>query len=44
MRWRLSTTFSLGFLLVFGAATASRKILYIQAMPAALGLALLWIP
>lgn len=28
---------------LFGAATASRKILYIQAMPAALGLALLWI-
>lgn len=28
---------------LFGAATASRKILYIQALPAALGLALLWI-
>lgn len=28
---------------VFGAATASRKILYVQAMPAAVGLALLWL-
>ena len=27
---------------VFGAATASRKILYIQAMPAALALVALW--
>ena len=27
---------------VFGALTASRKILYIQAMPAAIGLALVW--
>jgi putative membrane protein len=27
---------------VFGAATASRKILYIQALPAALALAALW--
>ena len=28
---------------LYGAATASRKILYIQAMPAALGLLLLWL-
>ena len=28
---------------VYGATTASRKILYIQAMPAALGLTLLWL-
>lgn len=28
---------------LFGAITANRKILYIQAMPAALGLVLLWI-
>ena len=28
---------------LYGAATASRKILYIQAMPAALGLVLLWL-
>jgi putative membrane protein len=27
---------------VFGALTASRKILYVQALPAALALALLW--
>jgi len=27
---------------IFGAATASRKILYIQALPAALALAALW--
>ena len=38
-------TFFLGCVLVaglFGAVTASRKILYIQALPASLGLALLW--
>lgn len=29
---------------LFGAATASRQILYVQAMPAALGLLLLWLP
>lgn len=28
---------------LFGAITVSRKILYIQAIPAAMGLALLWI-
>ena len=28
---------------VYGATTANRKILYIQAMPAALGLMLLWL-
>ncbi len=28
---------------VFGAATASRRILFIQTVPAALGLALLWL-
>lgn len=28
---------------LYGAATASRKILFIQAMPAALGLVLLWL-
>lgn len=28
---------------LFGAATASRKILYVQALPAAVGLALLWL-
>lgn len=28
---------------VYGAATASRKILFVQALPAALGLALLWL-
>ena len=28
---------------LFGAITASRKILYVQAMPAAVGLMLLWI-
>lgn len=28
---------------IYGAATASRKILFIQALPAALGLALLWL-
>lgn len=28
---------------LYGAATAARKILFIQAVPAALGLALLWI-
>ena len=28
---------------LFGAATASRKILFIQAVPAAIGLALLWL-
>ncbi len=28
---------------VFGALTASRKILYIQALPAAIALALLWV-
>ena len=28
---------------VYGAATASRKILYVQALPAAVGLALLWL-
>ena len=28
---------------LYGAATASRKILYIQAMPAALALVLLWL-
>ena len=27
---------------LYGAATASRKILYVQALPAALGLVLLW--
>ncbi|MGD9597817.1 MAG: DUF1304 domain-containing protein [Steroidobacteraceae bacterium] len=27
---------------LYGAATASRKILYVQALPAAAGLALLW--
>jgi len=27
---------------IYGAATASRKILYVQALPAAAGLALLW--
>lgn len=40
-------TFFLGCVVLaglFGAATASRKILYIQTLPAALGLALLWIP
>lgn len=39
-------TFFLGCVLVagvFGAATASKKILYIQAMPAAIGLALLYL-
>jgi len=39
-------TFFLGCVLVaglYGAATASRKILFIQAMPAALGLVLLWL-
>mgnify|MGYP001332692497 CR=1 FL=1 len=28
---------------LYGAATASRKILFIQAIPAAIGLALLWL-
>ena len=28
---------------IYGAATANRKILFIQALPAALGLALLWL-
>ncbi|NOJ99663.1 DUF1304 family protein, partial [Corallococcus coralloides] len=28
---------------LYGAATASRKILFIQSVPAVLGLALLWI-
>jgi uncharacterized membrane protein len=28
---------------VFGAATASRRILFIQTVPAAFGLALLWL-
>lgn len=28
---------------VYGAATASKKILYVQALPAAVGLALLWL-
>lgn len=28
---------------LYGAATASRKILYVQALPAALGLVLLWL-
>ncbi|WP_428421785.1 DUF1304 domain-containing protein [Methylibium sp.] len=28
---------------LYGAATASRKILYVQALPAAIGLALLWL-
>ncbi len=28
---------------VYGAATASRKILYVQALPAAVGLVLLWL-
>jgi len=28
---------------LFGAVTASRKILYVQALPAAAGLALLWL-
>lgn len=27
---------------IYGAATANRKILFVQALPAALGLALLW--
>ena len=27
---------------VYGAATASRKILFVQALPAAIGLALMW--
>jgi putative membrane protein len=38
--------FFLGCVLVaglFGAATASRKILFVQALPAAIGLALLWL-
>jgi putative membrane protein len=29
---------------LYGAATASRKILFVQALPAAIGLALLWLP
>lgn len=40
-------TFVLACVLVaglYGAATASRKILYIQAMPAAIALVLLWLP
>jgi len=39
-------TFFLACVLVaglYGAATASRKILYIQALPAAVGLGLLWL-
>jgi len=28
---------------IYGAATANRKILYVQALPAAVGLALLWL-
>ncbi len=39
-------TFFLGCVIiagVFGAATASRNILFVQAMPAAVGLGLLWI-
>ncbi len=28
---------------VYGAATASRKILFVQALPAAIGLALVWL-
>lgn len=39
-------TFFLACVLVaglYGAATASRKILFIQALPAALGLVLLWL-
>lgn len=28
---------------LYGAATASRKILFVQALPAAIGLALLWL-
>jgi putative membrane protein len=28
---------------LYGAATASRKILYVQALPAAVGLALVWL-
>ncbi len=39
-------TFFLACVLVaglYGAATASRKILYVQALPAAVGLALLWL-
>lgn len=38
--------FFLGCVLIaglFGAATASRKILYIQALPAAVGLVLVWL-
>ena len=38
--------FFLGCVLVaglYGAATASKKILFVQALPAALGLALLWL-
>lgn len=38
-------TFFLGCVLVagvFGAATVGRKILFVQALPAAVGLALLW--
>lgn len=43
---RAVMTFSLLCVLVaglYGAATASRKILFIQAVPAALGLVLLWV-
>lgn len=39
-------TFFLACVLIaglYGAATASRKILYVQALPAAVGLALLWL-
>ncbi|MEY4767296.1 MAG: hypothetical protein RI907_3969 [Pseudomonadota bacterium] len=41
-----NTLFFLGCVLVaglYGAATASRKILYIQGLPAALGMTLVWL-
>lgn len=43
--WQVKVFFLLCVLVagLYGAATASRKILYIQALPAAVGLLLLWL-
>ncbi|CAN7443503.1 DUF1304 domain-containing protein [Rhizobacter sp. LjRoot28] len=43
--WQIKVFFLLCVLVagLYGAATASRKILYIQALPAAVGLLLLWL-
>ena len=45
-QWLSSQIFFLLCVLVaglYGAATASRKILFVQALPAALGLVLIWL-